>query len=454
MSFAKRLIQIHAIFLSGLCFNAAATAGPKIQSWHTANGAQVLFVPAPELPILDVRVVFNAGSARDAKPGIGSLTNSLLTQGAGQWDANQIAQRLENVGAQLETGSLRDMAWVALRTLTKASALNTALETFATIIGKPKFAATDLERLRNNVLVSLNQDEQAPETVGSKAVYRAIYGTHPYATDPSGTKTSVAAITQTDVTEHFRRYYVAKNAIVAIVGAIDQPQAARIADQVTAGLAAGTTVPPLPKVVESNANRLERLNFPSTQSHVYVGQIGVTRTDPDFFALYVGNHVLGGNGLVSILSKEIREQRGLSYNVYSTLLPMQEPGPFLMGLQTKNNQVEQALEVLMQTLRQFLQTGPSEQELKGAKQNITGGFPLRISSNAKIVEHLSMIGFYNLPLDYLDTFNAKVDAVTAAQVRDALARRIIPEHFVTVIVGPVNGSQKAFTSTTHTHSKP
>jgi len=434
MLFTKRFIHI-IVSLNCLNLTATVVAGPKIQSWHTANGATVLFVPAPELPILDIRMVFNAGSARNAQPGIANLTNSLLTQGAGKWDANQIAERLENVGARLDTGSLRDMAWLSLRTLTKEPALTTALETFATVISQPTFAVADLERLRKNVLVSINQDEQNPATVGSKAVYQAIYGQHPYAHDPSGNKTAVAAITQDDVMDHFRHYYVAKNAVVAIVGAVEQLQAVSIAEQITVGLAPGTAAAPLPAVSKLNKSRVERINFSSTQSHVYIGQTGITRTDPDFFALYVGNHILGGNGLVSILSKEIREQRGLSYSVYSHLLPMQEPGPFLMGLQTKNNQVEQALEVLMHTLRQFLQDGPSSLQLKEAKQNITGGFPLQISNNAKIVEQLAMMGFYNLPLDYLDTFSSKVDAVTAAQVRDAFQRRIIPEHFVTVIVG-------------------
>lgn len=435
MLLTKRLLQTTALFLIYWCVNNIAYAGPKIQSWVTANGALVLFVVAPELPILDVRVVFNAGSAREALPGISSLTNALLTQGAGTWDANQIAERLENVGARLETGALRDMAWVALRTLTQEPTLNVALETLATVISQPKFAVSDMERLRNNTLVTIHQEEQNPETVGSKAIYHAIYGTHPYANDPSGTKKSVTTITQDDIKTHFNRYYVAKNAIVAIVGAVDQPQAVNIAEKVTSGLAPGTKVSPLSKVVKAETNPVERINFPSTQSHIYVGQIGVTRTDPDYFPLYVGNHILGGNGLVSILSQEIREQRGLSYNAYSSLLPMQEPGPFIMGLQTKNNQVQQALEVLNQTVQRFLQHGPSEQELKNAKQNITGGFPLRISNNAKIVEHLALIGFYNLPLDYLDTFSNKVETVTTAQVRDAFMRRIIPQHFVTVIVG-------------------
>jgi zinc protease len=435
MLFNKSLFFISAALFSWLFVIKGAIAIPKIESWHTDSGAYALFVPAPELPILDVQITFNAGSAREMRPGIANLTNSLLTQGAGEWNADQLAERLENIGARLSVGSLRDMAWVTLRTLTTEPAKNVAVQTLTAIVGQPKFTIPDLERLRKNTLVSINQDEQNPGTVGNKAIFRAIYENHPYANDPSGTKESVATISQTDVVEHYRRYYVAKNAVIAMVGAIDAKQAKQIAEQITKYLMPGELVSALPKVMDLDKKYVELIKFPATQSHVFVGQIGITRTDVDYFPLYVGNHILGGNGLVSILSNEIREQRGLSYNVSSSFSPMQERGPFIMGLQTKHNQVKQALEVLMQTFRQFLQNGPSEEELKNAKQNITGGFPLRISTNAKTLEYLASIGFYRLPLDYLDTYCAKVDAVTINQIRETFQRRIIPEHFATVIVG-------------------
>jgi len=439
MSFAKYLTA-PAVLLSSLLFAVPVGAVPNIQTWHTANGAQVLFVEAPELPMLNVRLVFNAGSAREDRPGVATLTNAMLSQGAGAWNADQIAERLEAVGSDLEVGSLRDMAWVSLRTLIRAPALDTSLGTLTTLLGDPTFPGPDLERLRKNTLVALGQDEQEPRTVGSKALYQALYDTHPYAHDPTGTKESVTAITRAELINHFRRYYVAKNTVVALVGAVDRAQAERIADQVTSGLAKGESVPPLAPVMELSQGRMERLDFPSTQTHVYVGQPGISRTDPDYFPLYVGNHVLGGNGLVSLLSEEVREKRGLSYSVYSYFLPMQQRGPFLMGLQTKNRQTEQALDVLMQTLRRFLQEGPTEAELRDAKQNLTGGFPLQIASNAKIVEQLALIGFYGLPLDYLATFNAKVEAVTATQVREAFQRRLKPDRFVTIVVGPTQNA--------------
>jgi len=414
----------------------AAQAVPQIQSWETRNGARVLFVEAPELPILDIRVVFDAASARDGDhPGLAKLTNSLLTEGAGDWDADAIAERLENVGAEMSAGSLRDMAWVSARALTDKGPLDTTIDTLAAVLAKPRFDPADLERVRANLQVSLKQDEQSPADVAQKAFYRDLYGDHPYASDPSGTPESVAAISRDEILDFHRTYYVARNAALAMVGAVSRDQAEALAERITAGLAPGEPAPALPEVVAPEKASMERISFPSTQSHIYLGEPGMTRGDPDYFPLYVGNHVLGGNGLVSLLAEEVREARGLAYSVYSYFLAMHRRGPFLLSAQTRNEQADESLAVMRQVLKRFVEQGPTEEELKAAKQNVTGGFPLDIDSNKDIVQYLTMIGFYGLPLDYLDTLTAKVDAVTVEAVRAAFARRIDPDKMVTVVVG-------------------
>jgi zinc protease len=227
---------------------------------------------------------------------------------------------------------------------------------------------------------------------------------------------------------------VAANAVVAIVGAVDRATAEDIAERVTAGMAAGERAPGLPPPPVVGGAELSKV-FPSSQTHIYVGQGGMARHDPDYFALYVGNHVLGGSSLVSTLGEEVRNKRGLSYSVYSYFSPMRVDGPFLMVAQTKNEQAEEALAVMRATLSRFVEEGPSEKELEAAKQNLIGGFPLRISSNAKIVEYLAMMGFYDYPLDWLDTLTAKLAAVDVEQVRDAFSRRISVPAGIAVIVG-------------------
>lgn len=433
----KDLIR-HIVFCSALLLSGWVTAAPKIQTWQTTNGAKVLFVEAPEIEMVDVRVVFDAGSARDGeKQGVTSFANSLLSEGAGDWSAYQVAERMEGVGAQLSTGSLRDMAWVSVRSLTEPEALTTSLETMAAVIAEPSFKNEDIERQRQSILAGLVQDEQSPGNLGKKRLYQLVFGDHPYAADPDGSIESVKAITREDIVATHQRLYVAKNALVAIVGAVNRQQAESIAEQVTSGLKPGEAVAKLPPVKPLQSAIDEQIPFPSTQSHLYIGQPGMRRGDPDYFTLYVGNHILGGSGLVSLLSHEVRQKRGLSYSVYSYFLPMRQIGLFQMGLQTKNEQAAEALQVVRDTLQRFIKEGPTEEELKAAKQNITGGFPLRIASNGKIVEYLAVIGFYDLPLDYLDSFTDKVTAVTREQIQDAFKRRIDPDRLVKVQVGRI-----------------
>ncbi len=177
------------------------------------------------------------------------------------------------------------------------------------------------------------------------------------------------------------------------------------------------------------------MDFPSTQTHILMGEPGVDRRDRDYFTLYVANHILGGSGFGSRIMKEIREKRGLAYSSYSYFLPMRRKGPFLMGMQTRNSKAGEALEVLRQTLKHYIEQGPTAEELEHAKKNITGGFPLKVDSNSDIAGYIAMIGFYQLPLDYLQNFNRNIEAVTLEQIRDALKRRIHPDKMLTVTVG-------------------
>lgn len=411
-------------------------AAPAIQHWQTDKGTRVYFVPAPELPMVDIRMLFAAGSAHDeGRPGLAGLTSGLLDKGAAGLSANDIADRLEGLGANLSTGSLRDSAWVSLRSLSNPVQLEPALDLMGKVISQPDFNKRDFERERERKLVALRRSEQQPSSIAGYRFYEAVYGKHPYATRPIGTEESLKKITRKDIRAYYDKYYVARNAIIAIVGDIDRKGAERLASRLTAVLPAGEAAPATP-VVTPLANATEqRIHHPSTQTTVRMGAPGMRRGDPDYFPLYVGNHVLGGGGLVSRLFIEVRENRGLSYGVNSYFSPMAQDGPYTFGLQTRNDQVDEALDVMRSSLKDFHDKGPTDKELTAAKKNITGGFPLRIDSNSEIVEYLGMIGFYGLPLDYLDTFNDKVMAVTREQIMDAYRRRVHPDRMATVIVG-------------------
>jgi zinc protease len=415
---------------------ASALAAPKIQHWTLENGARVYFVEARDIPMIQVRAVFDAGAARDAngKSGAAVLANHMLNQGAGSLDADAIAARFESLGAEFSAGADRDMAGVNLRSLSDRSLLEPALDLLATILREPTFPQPAFERERARALVGLQRDAQNPGTVIEKAFYRALYGTHPYAAHTLGDEQSLKAITREDLVSLHRRHYVGRNAWLVIVGDADTRAARRIAEQVIGGLPAGETVP-VPPAVAPTAGATRHIAFPATQSHIRLGAPTMTRPDPDFFALHVGNYVLGGGGFVSRLTEEVREKRGYSYSVYSYFLPMRAPGPFQLGLQTRNANRDAALKLVRAVLEDFIANGPNEQELVKAKRHLTGSFPLRLDSNGKIAEQVAVIAFYGLPLDWLERYTSGVEAVTAEQIRDAFRRRLKPAELVTVTLG-------------------
>lgn len=414
----------------------SAQAALAIQHWQTPQGARVYFVESHELPMLDIAVDFAAGSARDpvGKSGLARLTHGLLDQGAGGLSETDIAHRLADVGAVLSGRLDRDRAGVTLRTLSSAAEKDKALIIFARVLQQPDFPQAVLKREKRRLIASIREDEADPGNVAGKAFYRALYGTHPYANDESGDPDAIARLARSDLQAFYRTHYSAPNAVISLMGDITRAEAEAIAERLAAGLPRAAPVPALPKPAPAAASAT-RIAHPSTQSHVLVGVVGMARNDPDFFPLFVGNYVLGGGGFDSQLMREVRDKRGYAYSAYSYFLPMREAGPFQLGLQTKLEQTDDALKVAQATLRQFIANGPSEAELVQAKSNLTGGFPLRIDSNRKILDYLAVIGFYELPLDYLDTWVDRVNAVDVAAVKQAFARRIDPDRLVTVVVG-------------------
>jgi zinc protease len=425
-----------AALLLWLAAIPAVSAMPAIQHWVTDNGARVYFVAAPELPMVNINVTFAAGSVRDdGHAGLAHMTSTLLDMGAAGLSADEIARRLESLGAELGTGSARDMAWITLRSLSDAAHLQPALQLLADVINRPDFNKADFERERERTLVAIRHSEQSPATVAEYTFFRSVYGDHPYALRPSGTMESISALQLEQIKAYYKQYYVARNAVFSIVGDLDRKAAEQLARQVIGQLPAGKRAPavaPAPVLMKATE---QRVYHPSTQTHVRVGAPGMRRGDPDYFPLYVGNHVLGGGGLVSRLFEEVREKRGLSYSVNSYFSPMEQDGPYLLTLQTRNDQVNDAMAVMRETLQDFVENGPTEKELIDAKKNITGSFPLGVASNSDILDYLNVIGFYDLPLSYLEDFNGKVMAVTREQIVDAFQRRVVPDTMVTVIVG-------------------
>ena len=432
-SFLRTLLSRAA--WAALAVTPLAQAAPVIQHWQTAGGARVYFVESRALPIVDVQVDFSAGSAYDPaeKAGLASLTRGVLDLGAGELDENAIAGRLADLGAQLGGGADLDRASVSLRTLADETKREPALAILRSVLQAPRFAPEVIERERARRSAALKDALTRPDTLAARAFWAALYPEHPYGrqTTPDG----LNALTRADVQAFYAAHYRAERATVTLVGDLSRAQAETIAASLVEGLPQGAAAGSSLAAPQGYAPGETRIAHPSAQAHVYLGLPAIRRGDPDFFPLIVGNYTLGSGGFVSRLMKEVREKRGYAYSVYSSFSPLAQPGPFQIVLQTKGAQADDALAVAREVLARFVAEGPSAAELKAAKQNLVGGFPLRLDSNRKILDNVALIGFYGLPLDYLDRYAANVERVSAADVKAAFASHVALDRLSTVVAG-------------------
>lgn len=412
----------------------SAAQAVEIERFTTDDGLRVLFLSAPEPAMLDVQLTFDAGAARDGdQAGLAALTATALTHGAGPLDANALAEAFETVGAQFSTDSGRDMGVVSLRTLVEPDWLQQALDTFTLVLAEPSFPEADFERARRQTLQAIQREGQEPGSVARRALWRNLYGDHPYAAMPIGRSETVSALTVDDVKAFHRRYYVRENAVLTLVGAIDRATAEAIARDVAAALPTGERAPALHEpTVEA---RVERIDFASEQAHILAGLPMVRRDDPDYFELLIANHILGGQSFNSRLFQDLRTRQGLAYSVFSVLQPLAEKGPFVAGLQTARAQAAHAERELLAAIEQWVRDGVSEDEFASAVDNLVNGFPLTIASNSALVGQLAAIGFYDLPEDWLDGWVERVEAVTRERLQERLRERFDPADLTLVVVG-------------------
>lgn len=442
-------IAARAVFISaGAIFYAqGAWALLPIQHWTEASGAQVWLVHSPAIPMVDVQVDFDAGSRRDPAPQAGLAAVAALMSskgvaagapGEGALDENDLGEAWADLGASFGAQAGRDSFQYALRSLTEPDLLERAAQLAARQIAQPSFPAAIWASERARWSAAIKESYTRPGPVAARAFGSAVYGGHPYGQRPD--EQTLARIEVADLRAFHARMVAACRARVSIVGALDRAQAQALVRQLLARLPArsGADCAPLPAVPDAqplHEAAQQDIPFASAQAHVLIGQPGIARRDPDFLALLVGNHILGGGGFTSRLTSEVREKRGLSYSVYSDFSPGLNVGAFVIGLQTRPDQAAQAVQVARDTLARFVADGPTEAELRAAKDNLIGGFALRIDSNRKLLGNVANIAWNDLPLDYLEHWTDRVEALTVADIRAVMQRTLQPERMVTVVVG-------------------
>lgn len=421
-------------------------AATPIEHWQQPNGSSIWLASSMGIPMVDVHVEFDQGARRDPenKMGLSSLTASLAHKGVLAWqthpalDEAGLGEAWADLGADFSMGSDNDTFSFALRSLTYPDVLPQAIALAAQQIAAPAFDPVVAQREIDKTVAAIKEAETRPDYVAGVTYAKAVFGQHPYG--HATTEASLKALTLEDLKQFYQTKLNPCQAKVSIVGALTRSQADQLVTQLLAGLktdnpVACPTLADLPDPAKLTAAVNHDLPFDSAQAQILIGQPAMKRSDPDFFAILVGNHILGGSGSVSRLSNEVREKRGLTYGVDSYFAARQSVGEFTISLQTRPDQAQQAASLSMQVLKDFVEQGPTEAEVTAAKANLIGGFPLRIDSNRNLLSNIANMARNGLPLDYLDTWTQRIDAVTREDIQRAFAAKLQPDQMVTVILG-------------------
>jgi len=350
-----------------------------------------------------------------------------MNLGAGGINEEKLANQFSDIGAAIGGDVDLDRAYFKLRTLSSSVQKDKALSLFNNVIHAPDFPVPVLNRERDRIIASIKQSMTQPETIANLAFMQSLYGDHPYAHNEAGNINSLQKVNQADLKQFYKNYYLSSEASIVIVK--------KISESISQGLPQGNTKHNIASVINQNYAGVKKIQHPAKQAHILMGMPVLKRGEKDYFPLYVGNYILGGGGFVSRLTEEVREKKGLVYSVYSYFMPLYVEGPLEIGLQTKKEQADEALSIVNSTIKKFIDEGPTEKELIAAKQNLVGGFPLRLDSNAKIVDYLSMIAFYKLPISYIDNYISEINKVTIDQIKMAFKSKIDPNKLTTIIVG-------------------
>ena len=425
----------------------AAHAILPIEKLDSFKGAQAYLVQTKALPMVDIEISIDAGDRYDpaVKSGLATMAGQLMNYGAksekGLWTEAQIADEIADLGANLGVSVSGERAVMRIRTLSRKDLRDRAVQLASAMLSAPTYDAKILTREKQRMTTALLESETKPEPVLDRRFRKSVYGNYPLANLP--TVQSIASISALDLQQFHKQFYRGDRMIVSIVGDVSKVEAAEIVQGLLQRVPqSGPTIAKLPEFerspVEPLSQREVSIPFDSQQAHIAMGMTAVSRSNPDYFPLLVGNYVLGGGGFVSRLMSEVREKRGLAYSVFSYFAPGKDAGIFQAGLQTKNDQAALALEVMSSTIAQFIADGPTQSELDAAKSNLVNGYPLRIDNNRKLLDNVSSIAWNNLPLDTMEVWTKQVEAVSLEQVKAAFQKYLAMDRMKIVVLGAKN----------------
>ncbi len=433
------------VLMAGVIVSAHAIL--PIEKLDSFKGAQAYLVQTKALPMVDIEISIDAGERYDpaVKSGLATVAGRLMNYGArsekGLLNEAQIADEIADLGANLGVSVSGERAIMRIRTLSRKDLRDRAVQLASAMLSAPTYDAKILAREKQRMTTALQEAETKPESVLDRRFRKSVYGDYPLANSP--TVQSISNISASDLQQFHKQFYRGDRMIVSIVGDVSKAEAAEIVQGLLQRISqSGPAIAKLPEFerspVEPLSQREVTIPFDSQQAHIAMGMTAITRSNPDYFPLLVGNYVLGGGGFVSRLMSEVREKRGLAYSVFSYFAPGKDVGIFQAGLQTKNDQAALALDVLSSTIAQFIADGPTQSELDAAKSNLINGYPLRIDNNRKLLDNVSSIAWNNLPLDTMEVWTKQVEAVSLEQVKTAFQKHLAMDRMKIVVLGAKN----------------
>ena len=429
---ARAVLTTAALILVLYAGPAQAT---KIERVVSPSGIEAWLVEDHLNPIISLRLAFRGGGALDprGKEGLANMVSTLLDEGAGDLDSKTFQQTLTDKSITLRFDAARDSFGARVQTLTEFRDL--AFDLLRQAMTMPRFDAEPVERLRAQILAKLRHESEDADAVAGKALMAALYPDHPYGRPTDGTLESVAAIQVADLRRFVKERLARDTLYIGVVGDITAEQLAPLLDQTFGPLPAKAAPWQVPLTEPRTDGRLVVIDKPLKQSNILFADKGIMRKDPDFYAAYVMNHILGGGGFTSRLYREVREKRGLAYSVYSHLHPMDRSAAYLGGAGTANARVSETLKVLRDEWAKLAKDGVTEAELTAAKQFLTGSFPLRFTATERIASMLVGMQMEDLGMDYLDKRNGYIEAVTLDDIRRVARKLLHPDDLTIVVVG-------------------
>jgi zinc protease len=423
-------------FSGGVASLNLSWAEPLARKAMLSNGLSLIVSERNQLPTIHLQVMIRAGSIQDPpqKPGLANLTAELLTQGTTQREATQISREIESVGGSLSASCQPDYAVLTLSILKKDLPLG--LSILADILLNPLFAPPEIDRKVSEMKARLKRMEEEPRQVAQLTFSKILFGNHPYALPTEGSPTALSAITREDIAGFFKNYYRPDHISIVVVGQISLEEGVRLLEPLFSQWKAAPVLRPvLPQPPNLTGSVIEKIDRPITQANIIWGHLGISRSNPDFYALQVMNYILGGGGFVSRLVDNIRDNLGLTYGIYSHFDAREYPGSFQIAVETKNQNTNQALSEILKELKKLIEKGVSQSELSEAKAYLTGSFPLRMDTNAKMVRLLSAMEMYGLGLDFPEKYVKLINQVTTEDIFRVARTYLNPDKFLLVVVG-------------------